>query len=260
MLLRRAGVVRFSSLPVTPTILEAGQVADWVIEQLEHSLVFGQPGKCESAVYDGSGNTWRQFEKMSEKLKPKQRQLTHMLEDMAQHIHLDDCGLDDFDTLVLAKLLKYRCGNAKLLDLNNNPLIGDMGAAHVSKHLLSGGVKLRSLFMSNCGISDVGVSHLADPLRWPEQTMHILELRNNAISDAGAEMLAKVLGKPRSGYAFSLYLNGNTSISEQGILALAKAAIEAEGSLKVCLKDAGLGLSAQDKAELAKVTRNRLRF
>lgn len=254
---------RWFSTPVTMSILEPGQIADWVIEQMEHKFVFNQSGRCESVSYDMSGNTWKRFELLDAKLKDK-KNLARILDNMTEIIHMDDCGLDDFDALVLSKLLRFKCDKARLLDLNNNPSIKDMGLAHIARHILapSSPVQLRSLFLSGCGITDEGVSYLLDPLAWPEQSMHILELRKNQIGDTGAELLAKVLGKPNAvrAHQFSLFLNNNTNITEKGVLALAKAVIEAEGGLKVHLKDVCPDLSAADKADVMRVTKNRLRF
>lgn len=250
--------------PVTSTILESGQIADWVIEQMEHAYVFRQEGRCESAAYDISGNTWRHYERLAGKVERKEKLVAKMLENMTEHIHLDDLELNDFDMLVLAKILRFKCDKARLLDVNNNPLIGDMGVAHLVRHVLSSrsGVSLRSLFLSGCGVTDAGVSYLLDALAWPDQSMHILELRKNEITDDGAEELAKILGKPNPGreYDFSLYLNGNKRISDKGVLALAKATMEAQGGLKICLKDIGAELSAEDKKDVMRVTRNRIRF
>lgn len=251
----------FCTVPVTRQILEPGQIADWIIEQIEHTYVSGLEGKCESSSYDMSGNAWKYFKLFSGKIKNESK-LAATIEDRNQFIHIDDSGLDDFDTLIISKLLRFKCGSAKLLDLNNNPLIGDMGLAHVSRHVLSGEspVRLRSLFMSGCGLTDMGVGHLIQPLSNPEHSLQILELRKNSISDHGAESLANVFMATPSPVEFSLFLNSNPDIGETGVIALAKAVIENQGRLKVNLKDSGRGLSEQDKADVMRMTKNKLRF
>jgi Ran GTPase-activating protein (RanGAP) involved in mRNA processing and transport len=149
------------------------------------------------------------------------------------------------------------------LDLNNNPLIGDIGVAHIAQHILSmkSPVQLRSLFLSGCGISDVGVNHLLPHLAHPEQSVYILELRKNDITDTGVEMLAQALGKPNvSTPQFTLFLNSNTLIGEDGVVSLAKAVIESQGRLKVNLKDSVPNMSIEDKSEIMKLTKNKIRF
>ena len=220
-------------------------------------------GRCEAASYDMSGNCWRYFRELSGKLERKEKVVVDLLENGCQFVHLDDLGLHDFDVLILCKMLRYRNDCAKLLDLNNNPLIGDSAVAYIGKHVLGGAspVNLRSLFLSNCGVSDVGVQSLLAPLQWAEQSMHILELRNNGITDEGAEMLAEALKTPNTHTPeFSLFLNNNQAIGERGVIALAKAVIESQGRLKVWLKDACPHLSPEDKAEIVKFTKNRIRF
>jgi len=248
--------------PVTSKILEAGQIADWIIEQMEHTFISKLDGKCESSSYDMSGNTWRYFSRFSEKIRKKDK-LVAAIENRNEFIHFDDSGLDDFDALILAKILRFKCDGAKLLDLNNNKLVGDMGVAHLSKHVLSSNtpVNLRSLFLSGCGVTDTGVEHMMPHLAHPEQSVHILELRKNEITDLGAEMLAKALGKPNFNTPqFSLFLNSNQQIGEEGVVSLAKAVIESQGRLKVMLKDSCPDLSQQDKDEVMRLTKNKIRF
>ena len=246
--------------PVTSQILEAGQIADWIIEQIEHTYVSKLDGKCESSSYDMSGNTWKYFKSFSGKIKNESK-LAATVEDRNPFIHFDDAGLDDFDTLILSKLLRYKCGSAKLLDINNNPLIGDMGMAHVTKHVLGGDsvVRLRSLFMSGCGLTDLSVDHLVGPLSNPEHGIQILELRKNFITNDGAIKLAAVLTESCP-LEFSLFLNSNPAIGEEGVVALAKAVIETQGRLKVNLKDSCPTLTAEDKADVMRMTRNKIRF
>jgi hypothetical protein len=114
--------------------------------------------------------------------------------------------------------------------------------------------------MSGCGLTDMGVGHLIQPLSNPEHSLQILELRKNSISDHGAESLANVFMATPSPVEFSLFLNSNPDIGETGVIALAKAVIENQGRLKVNLKDSGRGLSEQDKADVMRMTKNKLRF
>ena len=257
---RLATVANGAQPPVTTQILEAGQIADWIIEQIEHTYVSKLDGKCESSSYDMSGNTWKYFKSFSGKIKNESK-LAATVEDRNPFIHIDDAGLDDFDTLIISKLLRYKCGSAKLLDINNNPLIGDMGMAHVTRHVLSGDspVRLRSLFMSGCGLTDLAVDHLIGPLSNPEHCMQILELRKNFITNDGASKLAAVLTESCP-LEFSLFLNSNPEIGEEGVVALAKAVIETQGRLKVNLKDSCASLTQEDKADVMRMTKNKIRF
>ena len=251
-----------TSLPVTPLVLEPGQIADWIIEQIEHTHMNRQDGKCEAASYDISGNCWRYFSALDEKFSKKEK-LVRLLDDNVEYLHVDDLGLTDFDALILSRMLRFRSSSVRLFDLNNNPLIGDIGMNHVCTNVLAPAspVKLRSLFVSGCGITDVGVGNLVGPLCLPQQSLHILELRKNQITDDGAEALAEVLSVPAPhGPEFSLFLSGNSGIGERGAVALAKAVIESNGRLKVWLKDTCPNMSADDKAEIMKFTKNHLKF
>ena len=243
-------------------IVEAGQIADWIIEQIEHTYLSGLEGRCEAASYDLSGNCWKYFNSFSDKIKRKDK-LVKLMEDRASFLHLDDLGLNDFDALVVSRILKFRSASTQLLDLNNNPLIKDEGLGFVARNVLdmNSPVRLRSLFMTNCGISDEGIESLVRPLSHPEQSLHILELRKNQITDSGAETLAKILSYPSAvAPEFTLFLNGNSSIGAQGAVALAKAVVESQGRLKVWLKDTCSDLSAEDKSEISQFTKNHVRF
>lgn len=248
--------------PVSASILEAGQIADWIIEQIEHTHLSGLEGRCEAASYDISGNCWKYFNEFSEKMKRKDK-LVKLMEDLADFIHLDALNLNDFDALILSRMLKFRSAGTQLLDLNNNPLVGDAGLGFVANNVLDikSPVQLRSLFMSNCGITDEGIESLVAPLSHPEQSLRILELRKNSISDTGADMLAKVLSYPSAVTPeFTLFLNSNSAITGAGAVALAKAVIESNGRLKVWMKDTCQDLSADDKMEIAKFTKNHIKF
>lgn len=259
---RRSFCSAAAATPVTSQILEASQIADWIIEQIEHTHLDGIEGKCEAASYDISGNCWKYFNLFSDKISNKQK-LVKLMESRNDYLHMDDLGLTDFEALIISKILKFKAPSTKLLDLNNNPLVGDTGLGHISKHVLaaSSPVQLRSLFLSGCGITDEGLHHLMGPLKWPEQSLHILELRKNGITDNGAELLAEVLGKPSVNTPeFTLFLNANSQIGERGVVALAKAVVESNGSLKVWMKGTCESLSADDKADISRFTRNHIKF
>jgi hypothetical protein len=247
---------------VSSGILEAGQIADWIIEQIEHTYLSGLEGRCEAASYDLSGNCWKYFNRFSEKVKRKDK-IIKLMEDRSSFLHLDDLCLDDFDALIISRIIKFKSSSTQLLDLNNNPLIKNEGLSYIARNVLDmrSPVKLRSLFMSNCGISDEGIESLVAPLSHPEQSLHILELRKNSISDNGAEVLAKILSYPSVVTPeFTLFLNGNTGIGSQGAVALAKAVVESQGRLKVWMKDTCGDLSQEDKADISKFTKNHIRF
>ena len=248
--------------PVTNSILEAGQIADWIVEQMEQTFLNNLEGKCEAASYDISGNCWKYFNEFVLKFPTKEK-LVKLIEGRSDFLHADDLKLHDFDALIIAKSLKYKCPGIKLLDLNNNPSLGNMGLVHIGRHLLaaSSPVNLRSLFLSNCGISDEGVSNLIQPLTYAEQSLHILELRKNQITDDGVEELAEALSRPSINVPeFSLFLSGNKSIGERGAVSLCKAVVESEGRLKVWLKDTCDSLSEEDKKEIMKFSKNHLKF
>lgn len=252
---------RFSS-SVSGSIVEAGQIADWVIEQVQHTHVDRIEGRCEAASYDISGNCWKYFNLFSDKFSNKEK-LIKLMEDRAPYLHIDNMKLDDFDALIVSRMLKFRSSSTQLLDMNNNPLVKDDGLGFISHNVLSlkSPVKLRSLFMSNCGITDTGINSLVAPLSHPEQSLRILELRKNGITDDGAEMLAQVLSYPSViTPEFTLFLNGNQEIGERGVVSLAKAVVESQGRLKVWMKDTCKSMSSDDKAEISKFTRNHIKF
>jgi hypothetical protein len=120
-------------------------------------------------------------------------------------------------------------------------------------------VRLRSLFMSNCGLTDLAIDHLVGPLSNREHPVQILELRKNRITNDGALKLAQVFMESCP-LEFSLFLNNNPDIGEEGVVALAKAVIENQGRLKVNLKDSCQGLTDSDKADVMKMTKNKIRF
>lgn len=251
----RKDIHKLCNKSVSSKILEPGQIADWIIEQMDHSFLNKLPGRCEAASYDMSGNCWRYFSKFTEKLVSKPSTLlVKLLENEKEYVHLDSLDLNDFDALIVSKLIKHRNTCTKLLDLNNNPQIGDIGFEYVCKHVLKGD-KIRSLFVSGCGITDDGVSLI--PMNIP-MNFQILELRKNSISNEGAELLAKKLTKTKG--EFTLFLNDNPQIGESGAVALAKAVIESEGRLKVWLKNSCVEMSTADKEEISKFTHNRIRF
>ena len=237
---------------VSSQILEAGQIAEWIIEQMEHTFLSKLPGQCEAASYDMSKNCWKYFELISEKI-PK-RHILKLLENEHLYVHLDKMDLHDFDALIVDKLISLRNPNVKLLDLNNNPKIGDEGLNNLLRIFKN--PELRSFFLSNCGITDLGVSNLVIPLR-QNISMQIMELRKNEITNDGAEMLADALKHKRD---FSLFLNDNQKIGEQGVVALAKSVVESGGGLKVWLKNACPDISDNDKEVISKFTKNGIRF
>lgn len=248
--------------PVTNSILEAGQIADWIVEQMEQTYLNNLEGKCEAASYDISGNCWKYFTEFSSKFSNKEK-LVKLVDGRTEYLHAEDLGLNDFDALILAKALKFKSPHVKLLDLNNNPDLGNMGMAHICRHVLaaSSPVNLRSLFLSNCGISNEGISSLIQPLRYAEQSLHILELRNNEISDEGVEELAEALSiQSVKTPDFTLFLSGNRAIGEKGAVALCKAVVESEGRLKVWLKNTCESVSQEDKKELMRFAKNHLKF
>ena len=252
---------RFCSA-TSASITEAGQIADWIIEQIEHTYVDRMDGRCEAASYDISGNCWKYFNRFADKFQNKEK-LVKLMEDRAAYLHIDAIDLDDFDALIVSKILRFRSASTQLLDMNNNPRVGDAGIGFVSRNVLSmkSPVQLKSLFASNCGVSDEGVESLVAPLSHPEQSLRILELRKNQVTDEGAETLAKVLSYPSViTPEFTLFLSGNSQIGERGAVALAKAVVESQGRLKVWLKDTCGELSEQDKAEIAKFTKNHIKF
>lgn len=138
------------------------------------------------------------------------------------HIHLDKAYVNDIEALIMTRIARHRNPDLRLLDLNGNPSIGDVGATFIAEGLVASDHELRSLFLSNCGITDVGGSALAKALRQNDDLM-ILELRRNALTDsAAAELAESLVNHPELAH---LYLTGN-AIGNSGALALASAVAE----------------------------------
>lgn len=141
---------------------------------------------------------------------------------------------------------------ARLLNLNGNPLIGNAGARHVAEHLVRGGryAPLKALFLSGCGLSCTGARHLADSL--PSSNIEIMELRDNnigantlrcyqncglcfLIGDNGVIALGESIQNCKS--IHSLFLSGNSRVTEKSISELVNVIRLREAPLKVWLLD-----------------------
>lgn len=141
--------------------------------------------------------------------KVPMRKWVQLLVDFKPELHLDGLGLNSFDVLCIVRAVRFRHGRVKLLDLSSNPEMGDEGASHIARHLVTpaaGPKTLRSLFISKCGIGDEGVTALAKPLP-VNRSLRILEMRKNKITDAGMVAFAEGLSKNRE--LASVFLSGN---------------------------------------------------
>ena len=236
---------------VTSTMKEPDQIADWINEQMIHQVINKLPGLSEAASYDLSGNVKRRTDILTTRLS--ERRLEQLLHGESR-LHLDSWQLDDFDSLVISRAIRFINQSAQLLDLSKNPDSGDVGAGHIAKHVVPHATGLTALFMSGCSITDAGLSVLSSSLHF-SKSIGILELRNNLISDSGSVELADALAKNPYARNLLLYLSGNM-ITDEGATALAKLAITKD--VKIWLKDSP-GISKEFQDEVAQYTSN-LRF
>jgi len=240
---------RFAS--VTSKIKEPDQIAEWVTEQLVHSVSLKQEGSSTAAQYDLTGHVMQRATLFQTRVPEKQ---IEKLLDLGKYMHLDRLAIDDFDTLVIARICRFINPGISLLDLNSNPEIKDAGASHLVRHVISH-TPLKSLFLSSCGLTSTGLVDLAASLT-KNKDMQILELRKNQITDEGAEALAEALIANMHPRPISVFLSGNL-VTDSGALSLAKASIYRD-DLKVWLMDSP-GISSEAKEEISRFTKN-LRF
>ena len=232
-------------------IREPEQIADWVSEQLIHDVILNQPDSCEAAQYDLSGNVLKRSSLLRKNIPEKR---LRQLFEHGKYIHLDKCSLDDFDALVVSRAARFINQSIHLLDLNGNPLIADVGADHISRHVLKH-TGIRSLFMSDCSLTDACVNELSSAI-FKNEHLGIIELRKNAISDSGAEALAEAFINNPFHREINIYLSDN-KITEQGVVALTKATLSRTTPLKVWLS--GNNIPDEVKLEISRYTKN-IRF
>ncbi len=230
------------------SLKEPEQLADFVIEQLHHSVVLNQTGASAAAQYDLTQQVLPRANALIEKLGDKK---LHSLLESGKYFHFDKKSLDDFDALVLSRISRFHNPHISLLDMNGNPEISDDGLLCFARPDFS----IKSLFLSACEISDHGVSGFSDSLA-RNSNLEILELRKNKISDVGCFALAESLKENPYPRSFVLYLSGNPDISDEGALALAKVAMTR--NVKVWLMECPK-ISLEFKAEINKYS-NSLRF
>merc|ERR1712224_327770 len=100
--------------------------------------------------------------------------------------------LDEFDALIIARILRNKNPNMEHLDLNSNRRVGPGGVSHLCEHVLTRKHSLTALFLSGCSLGDVGVVVLAHAIK-RNDSLGLLELRHNAISHEAAPALAEAL-------------------------------------------------------------------
>ncbi len=96
---------------VTKKMKEASQIADFVIEHLDH-IVNELSGESLAAEYDMTGKVRPLAESFLAKVGHKK--VVRLLEGgggKEGYLHVDKAGLDDFDTLVIARLLRFKANN-----------------------------------------------------------------------------------------------------------------------------------------------------
>ncbi|KAF4650773.1 hypothetical protein FOL47_000875, partial [Perkinsus chesapeaki] len=111
-------------------VKEPGMIADFVIEQCEDWMV-GNEEECLAVQYDLSGNAKKYSEALREKLGMKR--IGQLMGDKA-FIHVDDKDLTDMDALIIAKMLRFHNTDCEMLDINNNPRMGDSGVGAIAEH------------------------------------------------------------------------------------------------------------------------------
>lgn len=230
------------------SLKEPEQLADFVIEQMNHSVILNQPGASAAAQYDLTQQVLSRANRLIEKLGSKK---LHSFLEGGKYFHFDKKSLDDFDALVLSRISRFHNPNISLLDINGNPDIADDGLLTFARP----DIPMSSFFASSCEISDSGISGFAETLA-RNSRLEILELRKNKISDPGCFTLAQALNDNPYPRNFVLYLSGNSEISDEGALALAKVAMSR--NVKVWLMECPK-ISEEFKTEINKYSKS-LRF
>ncbi|KAF4687383.1 casein kinase 2 regulatory subunit [Perkinsus olseni] len=214
---------------LTEEVKEPGQIADFVIEQCE-DWVGGSTDECLAVQYDLSGNARKFAAALKEKLGMKR--IGQLMGDKA-FIHVDAKDLTDMDALIIAKMLRFQNAECEMLDINNNPRMGDLGVKAIAEHVLgraSNGHPLETLLISEVNMTDEGLGYITEALK-TNNKLRLLEMRKNKLTDEGVVALAKVL-KDDNSTLESLYLNANPGLTDISAEVLADAVAARKGKLK----------------------------
>ncbi|KAF4675229.1 hypothetical protein FOL46_002495 [Perkinsus olseni] len=231
---------------LTEEVKEPGQIADFVIEQCE-DWAGGSTDECLAVQYDLSGNARKFASALKEKLGMKR--IGQLMGDKA-FIHVDAKDLTDMDALIIAKMLRFHNAECEMLDINNNPRMGDLGVKAIAEHVLgraSNGHPLETLLVSGVNMTDEGLGYVTEALK-TNNKLRLLEMRKNKLTDEGVVALAKVL-KDDNSTLESLYLNANPGLTDISAEVLADAVAARKGKLKVILLDCeNISFSARARA------------
>ncbi|EER16472.1 conserved hypothetical protein [Perkinsus marinus ATCC 50983] len=231
---------------LTEEMKEPGQIADFVIEQCEDWLG-GSTEDCLAVQYDLSGNAKKFAAGLNDKIGIKR--IGQLMGGKA-FIHVDAKDLTDMDALVIAKMLRFQNADCEMLDINNNPRMGDLGVKAIAEHVLgraSNGHPLETLLISGVNMTDEGLGYITEALK-TNNKLRLLEMRKNKLTDEGVVALAKVLKEDNTTLE-SLYLNANPGLTDVSVEVLADAVAARKGKLKVILLDCeNISFSARARA------------
>lgn len=233
-------------------------LADMLIDCLAH-IKDEAPGTPEALNYDMGGVLRNKLDSFQGKLNLNKIQKLFNSDSM----QLKSASLDEFDVLVVSRVLRFHNKQVECLDLNSNRRIGPKGARHVAEHVLSCSYPLMSLMLSGCSLGNSGVIALLESLS-SCGTLEILELCHNGISDGSVPFFCRALEENTS--LQSLFLNNDqwcpperqNRISDDGATQLARV-IAAGREVKISLQRNAV--SAGKQAELRGMSGGRwLRF
>ena len=135
-----------------------------------------------------------------------------------KELEMNSCHLTSQDISVLCTAL-YQHSELQVLNVMQNPTIGDEGASYIAAMLKVNKV-LQGVDLSNCGITDTGVRELAETLKINETLRGLYLSGNYGITSLGAHYLSDMLLINTSLQKLSLWA---TNINEDGATELCTA-------------------------------------
>ncbi|XP_021322162.2 NACHT, LRR and PYD domains-containing protein 3 isoform X1 [Danio rerio] len=147
--------------------------------------------------------------------------LSAVLEDphcKLEKLGLIDCGLTDEGCAALASALRSNLEHLRDLDLSGNNL-GD-SVTLLSAVLEDPRCKLKTLWLSNCGLTDEGCAALDSALRSNREHLRYLNVSGNKLGDS-VTLLSAVLEDPH--YKLKTLWLSNCGLTDEGCAALASA-------------------------------------